>query len=467
MSKINKDFGYLGYSFQLKLIFQIIQDKKFGENIIEVLDPVYFDNQYFRLIISLIREYFDKYEGTPSFDGLDQMIKSSVKDETLEFVLDILKEIKNQNNEDYKWVQDKTAKFCKQQEIKKAHTKIGQLLKAGDEDKFDHVEEILRKALEIGAEVDEGIDVFHQLDDVLSSDFRHPIPTGIRGIDNLMMGGLSKGELGLFIAPLGIGKSTFLTKIANSAYNAGNTVLQIVFEDNPKVIQRKHISCWTGIELNELPNHKDEIIEVMRQIKERPGRLIIHKFPSFGVTMGRIKALIKRLHSRGVKPDIVLLDYIECVLPENNKGEEWISEGRIMRQFESMANDFDFVAWVASQGNRSSISADIVTTDKMGGNIKKAQIGHFIVSAAKSLQQKELGLATVAVLKSRFGKDGVVFKNCTFDNSRMIIDTEESLTFLGFDEEHKNETQSKSLMRIREVLDNKFFKNNENDSGRN
>ena len=52
----------------------------------------------------------------------------------------------------------------------------------------------------------------------------------------------------------------------------------------------------------------------------------------------------------------------------------------------------------------------------MGGSIKKAQVGHVIITVAKSLQQKEMNLATIAITKSRIGKDGVVFENCKFNN---------------------------------------------------
>jgi hypothetical protein len=58
----------------------------------------------------------------------------------------------------------------------------------------------------------------------------------------------------------------------------------------------------------------------------------------------------------------------------------------------------------------------------MGGSIKKGQIGHFIVSIAKTLDQKENGTATMAILKSRFGKDGIIFEDITFDNARIQID---------------------------------------------
>jgi hypothetical protein len=71
----------------------------------------------------------------------------------------------------------------------------------------------------------------------------------------------------------------------------------------------------------------------------------------------------------------------------------------------------------------------------MGGSIKKAQVGHVIITVAKSLQQKEMNLATIAITKSRIGKDGVIFENCKFDNGMLEIDTEQSVTFLGHEEQ--------------------------------
>ncbi len=98
--------------------------------------------------------------------------------------------------------------------------------------------------------------------------------------------------------------------------------------------------------------------------------------------------------------------------------------------------------------HNSSVSADVVTGDMMGGSIKRAQIGHFIISVAKSLPQKEAGLATIAVLKSRFGKDVVIFENCTFDNGRVFIDTTTSDTFLGYEKK----TEEKQEERVRERI---------------
>ena len=103
----------------------------------------------------------------------------------------------------------------------------------------------------------------------------------------------------------------------------------------------------------------------------------------------------------------------------------------------------------ATQGNRQSISSEVVTTDQMGGSIKKAQVGHVIISVAKSLQQKEMKLATIAITKSRIGDDGVVFENCKFDNGMLEIDTESSVTFLGLEEQNDQKQRDK----VRELLE--------------
>jgi hypothetical protein len=158
------------------------------------------------------------------------------------------------------------------------------------------------------------------------------------------------------------------------------------------------------------------------------------------------------------KIDMILLDYIDCVVPDKNLGDEWKSEGSVMRGFESMCHELDIAGWTATQGNRNSISSDVVTTDQMGGSIKKAQVGHVIISVAKSLQQKEMKLATIAITKSRIGDDGVVFENCKFDNGMLEIDTESSMTFLGV-EEQKEERQRQ---RVKELMEKRKQKEQNN-----
>ena len=328
-------------------------------------------------------------------------------------------------------------------------TKAQKIIDKGDFESYDQLEEMVNKALQVG-EIDEAEhDVFTNLDQVLDEDYRHPIPMGIIGIDNLLKGGLAKGELGVILAPTGVGKTTVLTKICNHAFNLGYNVLQIFFEDNPKIIQRKHFTLWTGIAPDELSFHKDVVMEKVRDIKENTtNRLILKKYASDTLTMSQIKNQIRKMIAEGTKIDMISLDYIDCVVPDKNLGDEWKSEGSVMRGFEAMCHELDVAGWTATQGNRSSISSDVVTTDQMGGSIKKAQVGHVIITVAKSLQQKEMKLATIAITKSRIGRDGIVFENCKFDNELMEIDTESSVTFLGLEEQKEERNRN----RVNELL---------------
>ena len=448
-----KNFEYLGSVFQLQLLNQIIIDKEFGRSIIDVIESDYFENKYFKIIIQMIKEYYVKFEHTPSFETLEQITKVELQQELAsKIVLDTLTKIKEAPSSGLGFVQEKGMKFCKQQELQKAMVKVQKIIDGGEFENYDKAEELIREAIQVGTKGDGLLDAFSNLDDVLNEDYRHPIPMGISGIDRLLKGGLAKGEIGVILAPTGVGKTTLMTKITNHAFNLGYNVLQLFFEDNPKIIQRKHITLWTKIHPDELTLRKEEVMTKVNEIKEAmPNHLILKKLPSDTMTMLQIKNQIRKMVADGIKIDMVTLDYIDCVVPDKNLGDEWKSEGSVMRAFEAICHEMDLVGWTATQGNRSSISSEVVTTDQMGGSIKKAQVGHVIITVAKSLQQKEMKLATIAITKSRIGDDGVVFENCKFDNGMLEIDTESSVTFLGLEEkqEERQRDRVKDLMEKR------------------
>ena len=448
---MNKNFDYLGNTFQIQLLNQIIVDKEFSRSIVDVIEPNYFDNKYFKIIIQMIKEYSQKWDGVPSFETLEQITKSEFQQETVaKVVVDTIRKIKEAPVSGGEFVQEKALKFCKQQELQKAITKAQKVIDGGEFENYDTLEEMIREALQVGIVESGMLNVFSNLDDVLNEDYRHPIPMGIPGIDRLLKGGLAKGEIGVILAPTGVGKSTILTKIANHAFNLGYNVLQIFFEDNPKVIQRKHFTLWTKIHPDDMSNKKEEVLSKVKEIENKmTNQLVLEKLPSDTMTMSQIKNLIRKKIADGIKIDMVLLDYIDCVVPEKNLGDEWKSEGSVMRGFEAMCHELNLVGWTATQGNRSSISSEVVTTDQMGGSIKKAQVGHVIISIAKTLQQKEMKLATMAITKSRIGDDGIIFENCKFDNSMLEIDTESSVTFLG----HEEQKEENNRQRIKDLLE--------------
>ncbi len=296
-----KNFDYLGSSFQLQLLNQIIVDKDFARSIIDVIEVSYFENKYFKLIMQMIKEYYSKYEHTPTYDTLEQITKSELQQELAsKMVIDTIKKIKEVPVEGGDFVQDKAMKFCKQQELQKVMNKAQKIIDGGEFENYDKVEQLVRTALQVGEREDGMQDVFSELEEVLNEDYRHPVPMGIAGIDRLLKGGLAKGEIGVVLAPTGVGKSTLLTKISNNAFNLGYNVLQIFFEDNPKIIQRKHITLWTKVHPDELSVKKDEVMTKVKEIKDKmENKLILKKLPSDTMSMLQIKNQIRKMIADG------------------------------------------------------------------------------------------------------------------------------------------------------------------------
>jgi len=210
MSDINKQdgFGFLGIPYQRRLITQLITDHKFATNIMGIVDPNYFTDLYLRIIASEIKNAFETDEVIPDIESLEFRLNGRKDNETTKlYIKASIAEIKDGNLNDSEYVQDMAMKFCKQQELKKSVHEIQEIIDKGDLDSYDECEEILKRALEVGSDKDSGIDVFFNIEAVLEDDFRKPIPTGIAGLDDKMGGGLSKGELGVILAPFGVGKA--------------------------------------------------------------------------------------------------------------------------------------------------------------------------------------------------------------------------------------------------------------------
>ncbi len=439
-----KNFGNLGFSFQQSLIKSIIENKKYGEKIIDVLESRYFDNTSFKFIMENIKELFKTYNTIPNYDTVAQKLMAEGGNDSTKHV-DTLEAIK-QLDVNTEYIQDTALNFCKQQNLKKKLKDVHNIIDNGEFESYNKIEEIIQKALQIGLMNDDGTDVFEDIDLALEKDNRLPIATGIVGIDNLLDGGLGRGELGIVLAPTGTGKTTLLTKMANTAYNQGYNVLQVFFEDNPGNIKRKHYTIWSGVAPKDQPENAEEVkIKVKEAEVQSKGGIKLLKLASDNVTISEIKNKVRKLISDGFKIDLLLIDYVDCISPERSiNGEEWKGEGSIMRSLESMTGEFDIAIWTATQGNRESISSEVVNSDQMGGSIKKAQIAHVIVSIAKTLEQKENNLATLTLLKSRIGRDGVIFQNCKFNNEYLVIDTDTQNTLLGFEEQKVQERATRA-----------------------
>ena len=439
--------AYLGVEFQQKLMWQLLVEPEFAETVLPNLAIEYFDDPNLKRLLIIILEYYKEFEKVPNFQNqsIHQAINryktpnNIIEEESL---FAVIKRIELWNERiinklmlhDGDVVQKQTNSFIKQQEYRKIGEYIIGSTKSGEiKSKYTiaYIEEKFQKISHIGEEKDDCEDVTEGIDNALRKEFRDTIPTGVEVIDALTDGGLGRGEIGLILTASGVGKSTLLTKIANTAYEDEKNVAQIIFEDTKDQIKRKHYTIWSKSALSKL-NDEEENIRVKKIVHEKvkslkgKGRLIIKKFSQENTTMMDVRNWMLSYQKKyGFKFDILVLDYLDCLESHKKSPDRTEAELHIVKSFEALASDFDIPAWSAIQGGRSSFGAEFVEAQQTGGSIKRIQKAHFFMSVAKTADQKEAQLANIRILKARFAQDGQTFQDCYFNNDTMEIRIED------------------------------------------
>lgn len=433
MAQVNRsNLGFLGESFQYRLAHEFMEDHTFFEDLSVILDQNMFTDPNLKTFVGVMKNYFETQGCCPSYETMEAELRNiSYSEMEMDTYLAVLDKVRRTPIDGSDRIRELAEKFFRQQNIIKTANEILKIAGNGDTAKYEACVGLLNDAMTKGFHNDFGEGVFEHLNETLSDDYRVTIPTGIGKLDEALEGGLGKGELGVIIAPSGIGKTSLTTSMASFAAISGFKVLQIVFEDRIKQIQRKHIGKITGIEAKDL-SKPDNIDVVKKMIDEFPQKeelaqnLRIVKFPSGEKTATFMENFIKKISNSGFKPDLVIIDYFECLKHEADRSvtNEFEKEGITMRKFEAMVGELNIALWIPSQGTKDSINLDLVTMDKIGGSVKKAQIAHVVVSIARSLDDAANNKATIAILKNRAGKSGRIFNNVEFNNGTCRISTD-------------------------------------------
>jgi len=465
---LRNNLGYLGIDFQYKLIKNFIENHHFFSDINTIVDQNMFSDPNLKQIVGVLKECYEKNDYVPSYEHLDIELRSkSRNDQEIEFMSETLNKIKNTSSEGSDSIRDIADKFFKQQNLAKVANQILDIIKEGDINRYPECEDLVKNALNIGSGEDNGESVLDDLDGTLAPDYRKPIPTGIGKIDELLDGGIGKGELGLIIAPTSRGKTSLTTAI--SAYAAtykcdsnnykGFKVVQIFFEDRYKQIKRKHIGRITRIESKDLskPEYLDTVKETLENFSDRElikNNLKLKKLQNGEVTVPMIKQFLRKLINSGFVPDLVIIDYFECIAPIRQLKDTWETEGKTMRAIEAMASDLDIAIWVPTQGTKDSINSELVTMSSSGGSVKKTQIAHLVLSIARTDSDMAKNIARVAVLKNRSGQAGEILDNVDFNNGTCIISTDNSIEFDSIIPYNLKEEKSQKEL-LQSILDKK------------
>lgn len=467
------NLGYLGVEYQYKLVKCFVEEPNFFNELYAVVDQNYFTDTLLRTFVGAMKDYYRENNITPSYDMIQIVLnKRSKTDIEVKEWDDLIALLKKTTLEGYVVVKDLAIKFFKQQRLIKAAHQIIEKVGRGDVEQYDDCLKIIQDAITAGDDDDMGHSVGDFQDAALSKDYTISIPTGISKLDETLGGGLDKGKVGLFMAALGMGKTTYCTAIASYAAthkcdmnnNSGWKVLQICFEDDYVDITRKHISRATQIEASEIrrfdeaqKQETNSILNVSSDWDMIKQNIKLMKMRTGEITATYIEKKIQKLTNQGFKPDLVLIDYFECLEYEKTgiaNDTEWNREGKTMRKLENMAKDLNIAIWVTTQGGRGSITTELLKADGGGGSIKKQQIAQVIISITRDLEGQDKNSATLAVLKNRSGKAGKVFHNVKYNNGTSTISCDDVMEFdngLAWEEEHEKIKETQRINTLREL----------------
>lgn len=486
---INKNnLGYLGLDFQYKLAKIFIEEPKIFEDIASIVDQNAFTDVLLRNLIGIIKDYHNNNGVVPSYDLIAIILREKSKTDTdVEENEALIKKIKFETStEGCEMVKDTAIKFFKQQNLIRVANKILEIASKGDIERYPECQELMDEAALVGQEDDFGYNIYELQDKALSRDYTVSIPTGIEKLDDVLGGGLDKGKLGLIIAPAGFGKTSLTTAIDAYAAtykcdmnnNEGFKVLQIYFEDDDVDITRKHFSRITQTEARFMRRLEDpdkkEIEEWLENFKDKElikNNLRLKRFKTNSKSATDIEIFVKKLINSGFKPDLISIDYFECLAPEaggNSNDSEWTKEGNTMRKLESMAHDLDVAIWIPTQGTKDSMnSPDVVRMDQASGSAKKIHVAQLIISIARAIDDIDKSRAVVSILKNRSGKSGKIFNNVYFNNGTSTISCSEveeyddSLAWEDEAEKLKEKNRIEALRKIRSEINSKAQSNND------
>lgn len=404
---IEDTLQYYGNAFQQKVVAALMTDRNFLQQVHDLIDPKYFGTDATQWIVKETLGYFKDYKAAPTLEVLKVELDKVDVDILKTSIVETLKDcLKHHESTDLEFVKDKAIDFCKNQKLKNAILGSVDLLKNGQ---YDQIKQLIDTAMKAGTDRNVGHDYIEHIGDRFQENLRSTIPTPWDVINDVMDGGLGKGELGVFVAPAGIGKSMALVNIAADALKKGLNVVYYSCELSETYVGARFDSYFTGIPSQDLKFHEDEVRDKLKGIK---GKLIVKYFPTKTATVSMLNAHLEKCIMQGMKPDIVIIDYADLLRDVGTKGgnvRHDIMLGNIYEDIRGLAGIYQIPIYTASQANRSALEEDVIEADKIADSYAKVMVADFVVSLSRKITDKISGTGRWHIIKNRFGPDGITF----------------------------------------------------------
>ena len=397
-----QDFGH---TFQIKSIASLMKNQTFLEQIHDILDEKHYDGDSLKWIVKECKKYYDEYRKCITLDVF-KVKTSEVENDILKTsIVENLKEVfRHLESPDLDFIEDKALDFFKNQTLKNAIIQSVDIMESkGD---FEQIKRLVDDALNAGTERNIGHEYIEHIEDRYSETARTTVPTGWDVIDDLTQGGLGGGELGVIVAPAGVGKTWVLAAIGANSMKRGRHIVHYSLELNEAYVGLRYDSIFTGIANQNLKYHKDDVQTEMEKLK---GDLVIKYYPTKSASVNTLSAHLKRITTLGTEVDMVVVDYADILKDTGGSKEVRHALGNIYEDLRGLAGEFQIPIWTASQANRSALDEDVIEATKVSESYQKIMTADFVMSLSRKVEDKIGNTGRFHVIKNRFGPDGITF----------------------------------------------------------
>src|SRR5210317_2021830 len=369
------------------------------------------------LIAEEIVSYYDEFKKSPTLD----VFKSEVsKLEDRGFQKSIVEQLKSiftkVGDSDLDYVKKEFSSFCINQNLKQAIVSSVDLLKAGN---YDKIKDLVDRAMKVGVDSDLGHDYLLDFEERTNEVDRSTVPTGWDCINELMDGGLGPGELGVAVAPSGVGKTWVLCALGAAAVKQGLNVVHYSLELSEHYVGQRYDTVFTQIPSTDVKEKKEVVLEKINRLS---GKLLIKYFPPKGISAKKLESHIEKMTAAGNKPDLIIIDYADLLLSHTNKSDSTYGEqGGVYIELRGISGELGIPIWTASQTNRSAIDSEVIEADKVADSYAKVMNADFIMSISRKSKDKLNNTARFHIMKNRFGPDGITFPS-KMDTNHGILD---------------------------------------------
>ena len=380
------------YNVELQKLFVefLAQDQDLFVRVNGILDVDYFDRTL-RKSVEFIKDHANSYGALPTLE----QIKASTGTE--------LAGIPDVDDRHKKWFIDEFEQFCKHKALEGAILQSTDLLEKSE---YGAVEKLVKDAVQLGLAKHMGTDYWESPAERIERvrNQRGGTSTGWKAVDQKLYGGFNRGELNIFAAASGGGKSLFLQNLALNWAIEGHNCVYVSLELSEELCSMRLDSMLTGYNTKDVFRNVDDVDLKVRMAGKKAGMLQIVQLPN-GITVNDLNSYIKELEvKRNIKIDAVLVDYLDLMMPAQRKvppSDLFIKDKFVSEELRNFAVEHDFLFATASQLNRSAVEEVEFDHSHISGGLSKIQTADNVIGIFTSQAMRERGRYQIQFMKTR------------------------------------------------------------------